>query len=401
MKWKATWKYMPVNYNTDIGVVENITQRTVFQNNLNGEKLKLKFSNKYGAAPLTLEKVIVRKNQNQDNTLLKEQECCVVTKDGAEKIVIAPGEEFYSDEMEWNVKAGEDILLFIYFKEKQAVQSSASVWSTRCTRTQYYPGAYCLHTGSEGWKESRQIYPYVEADANKADIVAGITEILLYTDSDVKSIALFGDSITHMSYFSDALTEKIMEHMPGRVAVENYGIGGNRILRDASFAPALIGQGSCFGPAGQSRFEKDVFGEDTPDLVVMLEGVNDIMHPYVFEHPDEIVSADDLEQGISKIIEIAHKHKTPILLGTVMPFWNEQYLSWIQKGEAVRTELNTWIKEKSQADGVIDYAQAATDPKNPSHMKNGIHIGDGLHPNTQGGRIMAQAAFHAICKQMK
>lgn len=38
MEWKAIWKYMPVNYNTDIGVVGNITQRTVFCNNLNGEK---------------------------------------------------------------------------------------------------------------------------------------------------------------------------------------------------------------------------------------------------------------------------------------------------------------------------------------------------------------------------
>lgn len=396
MKWKATWKYMPVNYNTDIGVVENLTQRTVFRNNLNGKKLKLKFSNKYGRMPLTLEKVSVAKNDDGGQKLLKEQEFTVVTKDGRERIIIGPGEEFYSDEIEWNISAGEDILLFIYIKERQAVQSTASVWSTHCTRTQYYTDGYRLDTGNKGWKESREIYPYVEADENKADIIAGITEILLYTDPDVKTIALFGDSITHMSYFSDALTEKIMEEMPGRAAVENYGIGGNRILRDASFAPDLEGNGSCFGPAGESRFETDVFAEDTPDLILVLEGVNDIMHPYVFLHPDEIVSAEDLEQGISRIIDAAHGHGIPVFVGTVMPFWNEQYIYWIEKGDNVRKEFNTWIREKSEADGVVDYDKATADPENPSRMKNGIHIGDGLHPNTKGGEIMAETAFRMI-----
>ena len=63
MKWKETWKYLPVNYNADLGEVENLTQRTVFRNNLNGEKLKLKFSNRYGRVPLTIDKVtVVRKD---------------------------------------------------------------------------------------------------------------------------------------------------------------------------------------------------------------------------------------------------------------------------------------------------------------------------------------------------
>lgn len=258
-----------------------------------------------------------------------------------ETIVLAPGEEFYSDAVEWNVRAGEDILLFLYLKERQVIQCSASVWSTQTTRTQYYPGGYRLETGTDGWKESREIYPYVDADVNKADIIAGVTEILLYTEEQVKTIALFGDSITHMSYFSDALMNRILQEMPGRVSVVNYGIGGNRILHDASHAPALVGEGSCFGPAGVSRFEEDVFGEDAPDLILLLEGVNDIMHPYVFQHPNEIVSAQELIQGISHMIDEAHRHERPIFVGTVMPFWNEEYTSWIEEGDRIRTALNS------------------------------------------------------------
>ena len=67
------------------------------------------------------------------------------------------------------------------------------------------------------------------------------------------------------------------------------------------------------------------------------------MHPYVFQHPQEIVSAQELSQGISRMIEVAHRHEKPIFVGTVMPFWNEEYASWIEEGDNVRTTLNAWI----------------------------------------------------------
>lgn len=400
MGWKATWKYMPVNYNTDIGVVRNITQRTVFRNNLNGEKIKLKFSNRYGKMPLTLEKAVVAKADKEDG---KAAERAIVTKNGAERIVINPGEEFFSDEIDWSVKAGEDILLFIYIRDRQPIQCASAMWSTKCCRTLYRTDSdgICLDTGDDGWKESREIFPYVEADVNKANIVAGITEILLYTEPGVKSIALFGDSITHMSYFSDALSKKIMAEMPGRATIENCGIGGNRILRDASYVPEMDGAGACFGIAGEIRFEQDVFSENIPDIVLVLEGINDIMHPYVFSHHDEIVTAEDLEKGMNTIIETVHRYNRPIFVGTVMPFWDEQYSAWFEKGEKVRNEFNSWIREKSGADGVLDYDRATADEENPERMKKGIHIGDGLHPNTRGGELMADLAFELIRSNLK
>lgn len=52
------------------------------------------------------------------------------------------------------------------------------------------------------WKESREIYPYIEADVNKANVVAGVCEIQVYTDPEVKTLAMFGDSIHR--YFTQA-----------------------------------------------------------------------------------------------------------------------------------------------------------------------------------------------------
>lgn len=45
MEWKTTWSYLLIDYNSSIGTIENLTQRTVFRNNLSGEKIRIRFSN--------------------------------------------------------------------------------------------------------------------------------------------------------------------------------------------------------------------------------------------------------------------------------------------------------------------------------------------------------------------
>ena len=276
----AAWKYLPVNYGTNIGSVENTLQKTWFRNNLKGEKIRLKFTNKYGVSPLILDRVMISGEKDTDQRVQ-------VTCRGNTKIVIHPGEEFLSDEFDWQT-------------------------------------------------------------------------------------------------------------VPGEITLVNYGIGGNRILRNASYVEDMEGNGSCFGPAGAGRFESDVFSDDTPDVVLVLEGVNDIMHPYMFGHDDKIVTAGDLEKGMKEIIDISHRHGCPVYVGTVMPFWDAQYGEWFEPAEYVRRQFNQWIREQSDAEGVLDYDRAAADGMYKERMKDGIHIGDGLHPNTKGGQLMAQTAYRVI-----
>lgn len=398
MKWTAAWKYLPVNYGTNIGSVENILQKTCFRNNLRGEKIRLKFTNRYGVSPLIMEKVMIAGTKDMRRIVQ-------VTCKGKTKIIINPGEEFLSDELEWQTEPGEDIVLFVFLKEKQEIQCAAAMWSFQNCRTLFRTCAEAESVLAEDrescWKESREVFPYIEADVNKANVVIGVCEIRLYTDSEVKTFALFGDSITHMSYFSDELTNILMKKAPGRITLVNYGIGGNRILRDASYVEGMEGNGACFGPAGVRRFETDVFAEDTPDAVLVLEGVNDIMHPYMFGHDSEIVSAADLASGMKEIIDISHRHGCPVYVGTVMPFWDAGCGEWFDESDRVRREFNRWIRTESNADGVLDYDSEAADEGHDERLKEGIHIGDGLHPNTRGGELMAETAYRVICNAVE
>ncbi len=385
MNWYTSWSYLPINYNTTIGTVEDITQRTFFQNNLNGTRVKVKFSNRYGSEPLVIEKVVIGQKKEKQGEITEKQ---ILTRQGNDKIVIAPGEEFYSDEKDWKIEAGTEIVLSVYIKERTNVQSACSTWQAKSWHTVY--GENGDFTDWEHFleRESREIYPYVEADVNKANIIVGVSAICLLAEEDVKTVALFGDSITHMSYFADALSEKIYRKHPGKVTIVNRGIGGNRVLHDATFVKDMPGEGACFGVAAVKRFEQDVYETEQPDYVLMLEGVNDMMHPEFFGNPKESVTAEQLADGVKGIIETAHRRGSKIYLGTVMPFGNDE-MPGCPLGEQVRKEFNAWIRTQQLSDGIFDFEKALRDANRPEYLKKEMHIGDGLHPNEVGGEVMA------------
>ena len=58
---------------------------------------------------------------------------------------------------------------------------------------------------------------------------------------------------------------------------------------------------------------------------------------------------------------------------------------------AVRIAVNDWIRTTKEADGFVDLAKAVADPADPSRMAKPYDVGDALHPNDEGFRVMADA----------
>ena len=63
----------------------------------------------------------------------------------------------------------------------------------------------------------------------------------------------------------------------------------------------------------------------------------------------------------------------------------------VLKSEEIRNEINKWILKQKESDGVFDFASALA--KNSQSMKDELHIGDGLHPNKEGGIVMANVVL--------
>ena len=57
----------------------------------------------------------------------------------------------------------------------------------------------------------------------------------------------------------------------------------------------------------------------------------------------------------------------------------------------MRQGLNQWIKTSGAFDGVIDFAAAVADPKDPLTIASQYNIRDHLHPNDTGYKAMGDA----------
>ena len=386
-KWVPSWRYMPIDYNCELGVFENITQTSCFTNNLNGSKVKLRFNNLGSTSPMYIEHVVFA-SRNRENGKLSPK--TAVTLGGNEKIIVPPNSEAYSDDILHPVCCEEDFIITMYFKEKTSVSNVCITWAAHSWQSVHQTGDF-TETEALGFTVKPQLVPGLAADAYSNQFVVGLSDISVYTDDDPKLIALFGDSITHMSYFSDPLTTMLYNRFPGKCSVINGGISGNRIQKTFPAAEFLPGGGSRFGIAGTERFLHDLYSDADPDIVFILEGINDCSHSIVFGESD-VPEAADIFAALTKVAAMAKEKGSTVYVSTLTPFGSFG-MPWRDRVEAIRNEFNKLIREGHVGDDIIDLDAILCDPDSPDRMQAGMDMGDGVHPGWAGGTKMAKAVF--------
>lgn len=96
MEWKTSWGYEPIDYGKTIGRIEETACRMYAKNNLSGNRVRVRFSNRYGNTPLYFQAVRISDGRRAR----------AVTYQGRTEITIHAGEEFYSDAVNLPVLAG-------------------------------------------------------------------------------------------------------------------------------------------------------------------------------------------------------------------------------------------------------------------------------------------------------
>ncbi len=388
MKWLSTFKYLKIGYGENIALADNLTQRVSFDNNVEADRVRGRFTNRYSKNELRIAKATITKEGASNISS--------ITLDGKEEISLGPDEVVFSDEVDYRISAGDRLVISIYYKDRQEMDSICCFWSDGGAEVNYYEGDV-TEVGADSLGVSKGTLPEITSDILRDDanigmmkIFSGFDIVQALADDDTKVIAAFGDSITHMSFYTNALQKRLYKAYPGKLSLINCGIGGNRLVDDATYVKAAGKQLVLFGKAGVDRFEEDVFGIDEVDTVLTLIGINDIMHPLFLEDKEETTSGEDIVNGYKKIAALAHDNGAEIYFGTITPCGNDEYPDWwLPKFEASRNKANEWIRSGELIDGFFDFDKELRNDNKPGYMKDDCNIGDGLHPNTEGGRRMA------------
>ncbi len=247
--------------------------------------------------------------------------------------------------------------------------------------------------------EGRQTSWIAPGDQSQAQTLSGASSttarlflagIEVEAPTSARSVVVIGDSITDGATASLDQDQRWTDHLAARLvpygaAVVNAGISGGRLLHDG------------MGESALARFQRDVLDQPGVSSVIVLVGINDISWPgTAFARKQARPTLAELQAGYRALAEQAHRRGLRILGATLMPFAGalpgtplDDY--YHPDKDALRRQLNAWLRTDGPFDAVIDLDAALRDPADPSRMAAAYDSGDHLHPGDAGNRAMAEA----------
>lgn len=371
--WVASWQASPQPvwgaeflFPTLVpAALQDQTFRQTARISLGGPRLRVRLSNAYGTQPLRIGAASVAARAGDTPQPLSFE--------GQPGVLIGPGQERLSDPLP------------LATADRQALQVSVFV-----------PGPMPVQTFH--W-EGRQTSWIAPGDQSQAQALSGASSttarlflagIEVEAPTSARSVVVIGDSITDGATASLDQDQRWTDHLAARlapqgIAVVNAGISGGRLLRDG------------MGESAPARFQRDVLDQPGVSSVIVLIGINDISWPgTAFARKQARPTLAELQAGYRSLAEQAHRRGLRILGATLMPFAGalpgtplDDY--YHPDKDALRRQLNAWLRTDGPFDAVIDLDAALRDPADPSRMAAAYDSGDHLHPGDAGNRAMAEA----------
>jgi lysophospholipase L1-like esterase len=379
--WVGTWTATPAP--AEGAAFGNHTIRMMPRVSLGGSVVRVRISNAYGASPLAI---------GAARVALRDKGAAIVsatdrrlTFGGEAKATVAAGAVVVSDPVDLEVPALADLAVSVHLP--QDLPASFGITGRYARQTNYISpvGDFTAETAMPVGKLTDDWYFVCGVD------VAAPTETL--------GIVAVGDSLTdanisthdgHHSWPSQLARRLIAraKDQGGRpAAVMNQGLGGNRILHDVR------------GDSGLRRLDRDVIAQPGVSHAIIMLGTNDLRNRGA--DPAQEVTAAQMIAGLKQIALRGQAREIKMLGCTLTPYWNETFLpgAWNPRRETVRQAVNTWLREGSAFDFLIDFDRALRDPENPLRMVPKFDCGDHLHPSDLGYRTMGDAIDLALFEQ--
>jgi lysophospholipase L1-like esterase len=356
--------------------VADATLRQIVHVSIGGRTLRVRFSNEFGSAPLTLEAARIARASG--GSAIDTATDRALTFGGRPAAVISEGAALLTDPLDFDLPPLSNLAVTIYVRG-----APPHVTGHPGSRTTSY-----LHAGHAA---SAPALP----DAVPVDHWYFLSGIEVRATRTAGAVIILGDSITDgrgsttngNDRWPDVLARRLQAApATAEVAVLNAGIGGNRLLRDG------------LGPNALARLDRDVLAQPGVRWLVVFEGINDIgTAAGAREKGEPAATADDIIGAYAQIIERARAQGIRVSGCTIMPFEGFTYAGYYTPaGEADRQRINNWIRTSGRFDAVIDFDAITRDPERPSRLAPAVDGGDHLHPSAAGYKVLADAIDLAL-----
>ncbi len=363
-------RFAPETQATIPAQFDNQTLRLIVWNQLSGDSIRIRFSNVFGKSPLLIGAAHIAYPDSAPGSII-ENSSRQLLFDGKSQIQLAPGQEVWSDELNFSVKPLSNLAVSIYLPET-------------FTPDQFHPTA--LKTSYVfSVKGDQTTQAQLDSLATKTSMLFFIDNLQIKSKPTAKKpqvLVTLGDSITDGAV-SDIDTETnwpgylakriAKEKSLDQISVINMGIGSNRFCASDGA-----------GPSGLKRIEKDVLARPEVRWVILLEGINDIS----YEH----ISAEKLIDCYKTAISELRANKIKVYQSPLLPI--KHSVKDTPENEATRLAVNHWIRNTSPEAGgpdqVIDFESAVWDPNDHAQILPAFTT-DFVHPNSAGYIQMAKS----------
>ncbi|MCM4083458.1 GDSL-type esterase/lipase family protein [Paractinoplanes hotanensis] len=355
LPWAGTWA--TAMQGTGPAVTDQ-TIRQIVHTSVGGPAVRVRLSNRFGPAPVTLADVHVAETLHTSDIVPGTS--TRLTFDGSASVTIPAGGEVASDPATFAVAPDADVSVSFH------VPGTAVATQHGAARQVNYaaPGNQSAAATLTG-RQPRFSYVFLSGLDVRNPRVTG-------------TVVAFGASITD----GTSATENLNRRWPNRLAtrlndagyqvgVLNQGISGNNLLRDGG------------GPAAVTRFQHDALDQPGVRWVIFSDDpINDINN---YNPPVTL-----LTDGLSRLIAAAHARNVKFICSTLTPV--KGLPSWTPAKEASRQAVNAFLRSPSSGcDGIVDQAAATGDPADPEMFRPAYDSGDHLHPNDAGLQAIADA----------
>lgn len=389
--WLATWQASPhaaweaSEFALPTGVPAKLERQTVRETariSVGGSRLRVVLSNRYGMQPLAVGEVRVGRAGETMRPL---------TFGGQVSVVIPPGAPALSDALEMPVAALEKLAVSVYLPEHTplatfhwgAQQTGVIVDGNRTADATLRDGQP-LH----GRALLSGIWVAAPAEA------ATTTEATAAAATPAASVvAAFGDSITDGNGSTPDQDHRWPDYLaarlsPGGLPVVNAGISGARLLGDR------------MGVNAAARFEQDVLSQPGVRTAIVLMGINDIGWPRsIFALHEAPMTFNRMIAAYRQLIAQARARQVRIIGATLPPFEGTAIDGYYTPAkDALRRQVNQWIRESKEFDAVADMDALLRDPQQPSRMQPRYDSGDHLHPGDAGYEAMADEVARVLSR---